>query len=175
VLPSPLPSIRFWRCCLDEAQRVEAPTAASAKMALNLTAINKWCVTGTPVGRGKLDDLFGLILFLGLPPFNERRWFKHCFQSSHRGAIDRIRFMLRDVFWRSTKANSNVREQMGIPEQVEHKTFLKFSTIEKHFYQKQLEETILAARETNNYCLFIYKDFEQHVAIPRLARVVLGD
>jgi E3 ubiquitin-protein ligase SHPRH len=152
VLPSPLPSILFWRCCLDEAQRVEAPTVACAKMALNLLAVNKWCVTGTPIARGKLEDLYGLFLFLGISPFNDKPFFKNCFQSSYPGAIERLQFTLRDIFWRSTKANTSVREQIGIPEQLEHKTILKFSSVEKHFYQKQLEETILAASQvTQDY------------------------
>jgi E3 ubiquitin-protein ligase SHPRH len=149
-----LPSVLFWRCCLDEAQRIEAPTAASAKMALNLLAVNKWCVTGTPIGRGKLEDLFGLLLFLGLSPLNDKRFFKLCFQSCSRGAIERLQFTLSDIFWRSTKANSSVREQLGIPEQIEHKSLLKFSSVEKHFYQKQLEETILAASQ-------VTQDFEK--------------
>lgn len=152
MLPSPLPSVLFWRCCLDEAQRIEAPTAASAKMALKLLAVNKWCVTGTPIGRGKLEDLFGLLLFLGISPFNDKRLFKLCFQSCNRGSIERLQFTLSDIFWRSTKANSSVREQLGIPEQIEHKSLLKFSSVEKHFYQKQLEETILAASQvTQDY------------------------
>lgn len=60
VMASPLLSISFWRICLDEAQKVEAPTAASAKMARKLAAsASRWCISGTPIGRGKLDDLFG--------------------------------------------------------------------------------------------------------------------
>ena len=59
VIPSPLGSIHFWRVCLDEAQKVEAPTAASAKMARKIAATYRWCISGTPIGRGKLDDLFG--------------------------------------------------------------------------------------------------------------------
>ena len=43
VVPSPLTCIHWWRICLDEAQRVEAPTAASAKMALKLSSTHKWC------------------------------------------------------------------------------------------------------------------------------------
>jgi len=46
VVPTPLTSIEWWRICLDEAQQIEAPTAQSAKMAMNLTASLKWCITG---------------------------------------------------------------------------------------------------------------------------------
>jgi E3 ubiquitin-protein ligase SHPRH len=46
VIPSPLIRIRWFRVVLDEAQRVEAPTVMSAKMALQLQAEHRWCVTG---------------------------------------------------------------------------------------------------------------------------------
>jgi len=145
VLPSPLVSIKWWRVCLDEAQRVETPTAASARMLMHLEAKNKWCVSGTPIGKGKMDDLFGLFLFLGAKPFSYKQCFDSYIKSSYRDITPRIRQMTYDLMWRSTKANQNVREQMGIPEQVEKKVILQFSSIERHFYERQLENTVLAA------------------------------
>ena len=145
IVPSPLQSIKWWRICLDEAQRVETPTAASARMALKLVSQHRWCVSGTPVGRGKMDDLYGLLLFLYTKPFCEKDWFRSCVKAEHRDVTERIAHMLHDSLWRSTKSNNTVRLQMGIPEQVEKKVILKFSSVEKHFYQRQLEETILAA------------------------------
>lgn len=145
IVPTPLISIKWWRVVLDEAQRVETPTAASAKMALKLLSRYRWCVSGTPVGRGKMEDLYGLLLFLGLRPFNEKDWFKHLIKSNFGDVDARIAHLLKECLWRSTKANESVRQQMGIPEQIEKKIFLDFSSVEKHFYQRQLEETILAA------------------------------
>ncbi|GAX16412.1 E3 ubiquitin-protein ligase SHPRH [Fistulifera solaris] len=144
VVPSPLQSIEWWRVCLDEAQRVETPTAASARMALKLDAVHRWCVSGTPIGRGKLEDLFGLLLFLRVEPFCHPAWFKKCFGPSSPQSIIgcRIASLLRHVFWRSTKALPCVREQMGVPEQAETKTILNFSSVEKYFYDRQLEETV---------------------------------
>lgn len=102
-------------------------------------------ITGTPIGHGKLEDLYGLLLFLGANPFRDRSLFRHSFNPDHRGVMERIEHLLRTVFWRSTKANKFIREQLGIPEQEEAKIFLEFSSIERHFYERQLEETILAA------------------------------
>ncbi len=149
VVPSPLQSIEWWRVCLDEAQRVETPTAASARMALKLEAVHRWCVSGTPIGRGKLEDLFGLLLFLRVEPFCHPAWFKKCFgPSSPQSNIGcRIATLLRHVFWRSTKALEFVREQMGVPEQAETKIILNFSSIEKHFYDRQLEETLTTVED----------------------------
>jgi len=145
VVPSPLLAIQWWRVCLDEAQRVEQPTAASAKMALKLKSELRWCVTGTPVGRGKLEDLYGLLLFLGLNPFMIRTFFNKALDSGHCNISERIKQLLGGIFWRSTKANELVREQMGVPEQTEKKNLLRFSSVEKHFYERQLQETLSTA------------------------------
>lgn len=147
VVPSPLTSIRWWRVCLDEAQRVETPTAGSARMALKLEADHRWAVSGTPIGRGKLEDLYGLLLFLRMDPFSDKLWFNKCFGSCHRHIDERIRCLLKDVFWRSTKSLDTVRDQMGVPEQIENKVSLRFSSIEKHFYDRQLEHTLSVAGE----------------------------
>lgn len=150
VLPSPLMSIKWWRVCLDEAQRVETPTATSAKMALKLTSQFRWCVSGTPIGRGNLDDLFGLFLFLKLGPFSSKKWFQACLHSGLRGVDDRISHLLSTVIWRSTKESDGVAKQIGIPEQTEKRVVLKFSSIERHFYERQLECTLDVATDVMN-------------------------
>mmetsp|Transcript_20650 Transcript_20650/g.44862 ORF Transcript_20650/g.44862 Transcript_20650/m.44862 type:complete len:1793 (-) Transcript_20650:162-5540(-) len=146
VVPSPLTSIIFWRICLDEAQRVEAPTAASARMAQKLITDKRWCISGTPIGRGRLDDLYGLLLFLSFKPFDEKSWFSNSFVPSHGDALERLSHLLQGIMWRSTKANKCVRRQMGIPEQEEQKVILQFSSVEKYFYGQQYEETSRAAK-----------------------------
>ena len=47
---------------------VESVTTATAEMALKLSAVNRWCVSGTPISTG-VQDLYGLLLFLGVSPF----------------------------------------------------------------------------------------------------------
>ena len=146
LLPSPLSSIEFHRVCLDEAQRVEAPTTASARMARKLRTERRWCVSGTPIGRHNLNDLYGLFLFLSFRPFHDKDWFVNSFLLSQGDAMKRLSHLLRKVMWRSTKQNCSVREQMGIPEQEEKKVMLHFSSIEKYFYNKQYEEAIGAVQ-----------------------------
>ena len=140
VVPSPLTRIKWWRVCIDEAQKVDAPTAKSARMARKLNTDRRWAVSGTPVSKGKVDDLYGLLLFLASNPFCEKAWFSNSFILSEGDAMKRLGHCLKDVLWRSTKENSAVCEQMGIPEQEEKKVILSFSSIEKHFYEKQFEE-----------------------------------
>ena len=141
VLPSPLTSVKWWRICLDEAQRVEVPTAASAKMARKLITDRKWCISGTPIGRGRLDDLYGLLLFLSVKPFDEKRFFSNSFDLSHGDALGRLSHLLKNIMWRSTKENKSVRRQMGIPDQEEIRVILQFSSVEKFFYDRQYDIT----------------------------------
>ena len=146
VLPSPLSSIEWHRVCLDEAQRVEAPTTASARMARKLMTERRWCVSGTPIGRHNLHDLYGLFLFLSFKPFCDKDWFMNSFILSQGDTMKRLSHLLRKVMWRSTKQNNSVRQQMGIPEQEERKNLLRFSSIEKYFYNKQYEESMGAVQ-----------------------------
>ncbi|CAN0556764.1 unnamed protein product, partial [Ectocarpus sp. 12 AP-2014] len=64
VIPSPLPALKWWRVVVDEAHMVESTTQETAKMALKIPATHRWCVTGTPIGKGSIDDLYGLLVFL---------------------------------------------------------------------------------------------------------------
>jgi len=147
VVPSPLSSIHFWRICLDEAQRVETPTAASARMARKLHSTNRLCISGTPIGRGRLDDLFGLLLFLQTPsPFDDIRWFRSSFVLSQGDALERLSTLLQSVLWRCTPSLPSVRSQLGIPDLEERKVILQFSSVEKFFYEKQLQATIDVAQ-----------------------------
>ena len=141
VLPSPLTSVKWWRVCVDEAQRVEVPTAASARMARKLITDKRWCVSGTPIGRGRLDDLYGLLLFLSVKPFDEKMWLANSFVLSHGNALGRLSHLLKDIMWRSTKENIFVRQQMGIPDQEEKRVLLQFSFVEQFFYDKQYDIT----------------------------------
>eukprot|EP01083_Nonionella_stella_P046639 124858_1 len=67
---TPLLQIRWWRLILDEAQQIESKVSKCAQMAHKVTSKYKWCVTGTPIGKNGLDDLYGLIKFLDVRPFN---------------------------------------------------------------------------------------------------------
>ncbi len=141
VVPSPLTAIKWWRVVLDEAQLIESSTADAARMALRLPACHRWCVSGTPLGRGRLEDLYGLLVFLRMYPFDQRTQWVHAIQrpveARAPGAMERLACIVSPVVWRTTK--KLVVDQLQIPPQKQETVMLKFSSIEKHFYEKQFD------------------------------------
>ncbi|XP_053317035.1 E3 ubiquitin-protein ligase SHPRH [Spea bombifrons] len=137
AVPSPLVAVEWWRICLDEAQMVECTTAKAAEMALRLSGINRWCVSGTPVQRG-LEDLFGLVLFLGVDPYWVKHWWDHLlYRPYYRKDPLPLYRLISKIMWRSAK--KDVIDQIQIPPQTEEVHWLHFSPVERHFYHRQHE------------------------------------
>ncbi|XP_029282544.1 E3 ubiquitin-protein ligase SHPRH-like [Cottoperca gobio] len=135
AVPSPLVAVEWWRVCLDEAQMVECPTAKAAEMALRLPSVNRWCVSGTPVQRG-LEDLYGLVLFLGVDPYWVKHWWLQLlYRPYRRGNTEPLYNVIAALLWRSAK--KDVIDQIQIPPQTEEVHWLHFSPVEGHFYHRQ--------------------------------------
>ncbi|XP_075059698.1 E3 ubiquitin-protein ligase SHPRH [Mixophyes fleayi] len=137
AIPSPLVAVEWWRICLDEAQMVECTTAKAAEMALRLSGVNRLCVSGTPVQRG-LEDLFGLVLFLGVDPYWVKHWWDQLLYRPYcrRDPLPLYRLIAK-IMWRSAK--KDVIDQIQIPAQTEDIHWLHFSPVERHFYHRQHE------------------------------------
>ena len=136
--PSPLTRIDWWRVCLDEAQMVEGLSNAT-RMARRLRAHIRWCVTGTPVSRG-LGDLADLATFLRAAPEGEPaawRWVERAYSC---GDAAPLRAFARRVMWRSTKAE--VEGELRLPPQSEGRQLVRFSAVERHFYDTQHRECL---------------------------------
>jgi len=135
AMPSPIVCIQWWRICLDEAQMIESTTTKTAEMALRLSAVNRWCVTGTPIGKS-VNDLHGLLLFLQIDPFWVETWWKlSIYEPYCYGNIEPILKVLRNILWRTCK--KDVLNQIDIPGQKEEVHWLQFSPVEEHFYRRQ--------------------------------------
>ncbi|NWH56760.1 SHPRH ligase, partial [Geococcyx californianus] len=137
AIPSPLVAVEWWRICLDEAQMVECTTAKAAEMALRLSGINRWCVSGTPVQRG-LEDLYGLVLFLGVDPYWVKHWWDQLLYRPYCRKTPRPLYsLIAQIMWRTAK--KDVIDQIQIPPQTENVHWLHFSPVERHFYHRQHE------------------------------------
>ena len=74
-LNSPLHKIKWLRIILDEGHTIRNKRTTLAKSVLELVGERRWVVTGTPI-QNRIDDLWVLLLFLRLEPFNDRKWWK---------------------------------------------------------------------------------------------------
>ncbi|GAB6026708.1 hypothetical protein CHUAL_013216 [Chamberlinius hualienensis] len=135
AIPTPLVAVEWWRICLDEAQMVESPTAKTAEMALRLSSINRWCITGTPIQKS-VNDLYGLLLFLGLDPYCVQLWWKECLLRPYQNGDQKLlQNVIATVLWRTAK--KDVLDQINIPSQNECLHWLSFTPVEEHFYRMQ--------------------------------------
>ena len=138
-----LPCVNWWRVCLDEAQMIEVTMSKTAEMARRLSAVNRWCVTGTPIGKS-LNDIHGLLLFLGMDPWSFDEWWKTCLylpylKAESDGKMNQkscqLPKVLSQVMWRTAK--KDVLNQIDIPAQTEEVHWLRFSPVEEAFYRRQ--------------------------------------
>ncbi|XP_010624938.1 E3 ubiquitin-protein ligase SHPRH isoform X2 [Fukomys damarensis] len=155
AIPSPLVAVEWWRICLDEAQMVECPAVKAAEMALRLSGINRWCISGTPVQRG-LEDLFGLVVFLGIEPYCVKHWwFRLLYRPYCRKIPQHLYSFIAKILWRSAK--KDVIDQIQIPPQTEETHWLHFSPVERHFYHRQHEvccqDAVVKLRKISDWAL----------------------
>ncbi|KAF7593341.1 DNA helicase rad5 [Aspergillus hancockii] len=75
VTPGGLFSVEFFRVILDEAHLIKNRLSKTAKACYDLKAIHRWVLTGTPIVN-RLEDLFSLVRFLKVEPWNNFSFWK---------------------------------------------------------------------------------------------------
>ena len=65
---SPLHSVEWGRVVLDEAHRVKQRTNNTAVAAFRLSAVYRWCLSGTPL-QNRVGELYSLLRFCRFSPF----------------------------------------------------------------------------------------------------------
>ncbi|KAH6697470.1 SNF2 family domain-containing protein [Plectosphaerella plurivora] len=72
----------FWRVILDESQHIKNDRSKSAEAACQLMSYHRWCMSGTPM-MNSLDELYPLLRFLRIAPYNNKAKFRHAFGSMY--------------------------------------------------------------------------------------------
>ncbi|TQS33126.1 hypothetical protein Golomagni_06540, partial [Golovinomyces magnicellulatus] len=66
---------RFFRVIVDEGHHIKNRSSKTARACYEISAIHRWVLTGTPIVN-KLEDLFSLVRFLGVEPWNNFSFWK---------------------------------------------------------------------------------------------------
>ncbi|KAJ3069650.1 hypothetical protein HDU98_007299 [Podochytrium sp. JEL0797] len=132
---SPLVEVKWWRVCLDEAQMVESSCTATAKMARLVPRVHAWVVTGTPVHKEGVLDLYGLCVFLRVVPFDGgdgggTKAFQAVVERDFTGLVK----FFQGFMWRNTK--ESVKGEVELPVQRQVVVELEFGGVERSCYEE---------------------------------------
>lgn len=68
--------LEWWRIVLDEAHLIRSRMTLKAKSIFDLRAVQRWCLTGTPI-QNKIEDVYALLRFLRVHPLDDFAWFNY--------------------------------------------------------------------------------------------------
>ncbi|KXN85676.1 Putative SWI/SNF-like matrix-associated actin-dependent regulator [Leucoagaricus sp. SymC.cos] len=143
---SPLQSIHWFRVVLDEAHSIKEIQTVGCRASCDLIADRRLCLTGTPV-QNKLDDMFALIKFLRLTPFDDKNvWTKHISAPAkfgQREGIIRLRTIMDCITLRRTKETKSQdgRRILALPPREDTLVRLELSKEEQEIYHQYFSES----------------------------------
>ncbi|KAG0215198.1 hypothetical protein BGX33_001363 [Mortierella sp. NVP41] len=138
--PSVLQHIDWFRVVLDEAHIIKEVNTVQSKAACALVAERRWCLTGTPI-QNKLDDLFALVKFLGMQPFQEKAHWAHYISKPIKAAnpigITRLQTLMKVITLRRTKMQMvDGKPLLDLPQRTDHMRVLDLSLNERQMYKR---------------------------------------
>ena len=100
-------SLKYFRVILDEAHHIKNRNAKSSRACYEIEAEHRWVLTGTPIVN-RLEDLFSLVRFLRVEPWNNFSFWKTFitvpFESKDfMRALDVVQTVLEPLVLRRTK------------------------------------------------------------------------
>lgn len=99
--------VDFWRVILDEAHMIKNRQSKTAKACYEIAATHRWVLTGTPIVN-RLEDLFSLVRFLRVEPWNNFSFWKTFITAPYEKgdfmrALDVVQTVLEPIVLRRTK------------------------------------------------------------------------
>lgn len=147
---------RWYRVILDEAQGIKSKSTKTAAAAWNLNAQYRLCMTGTPM-MNNVEELFPLLKFLRISPYNEWTKFSHDFagplktgkSSRTTSAMRKLQTVLTATLLRRTKT-SRIDDQpiLSLPPKTIEIEHVVFDEDQMSFYRSLETQTQL---EFNKY------------------------
>ncbi|KAL0983800.1 hypothetical protein UPYG_G00132950 [Umbra pygmaea] len=144
---SPLHAVRWLRVVLDEGHVIRNPNAQQSKAVLDLNSQRRWILSGTPI-QNSLKDLWMLVAFLRLKPFDVREWWNRVIQRpvtvGDRTGLGNLQALVKSITLRRTKTSHiGGRPLVSLPQR-------SINIEEVELSQREREEYELARTEGRN-------------------------
>lgn len=109
-------SLNFFRVIIDEGHHIKNRASKTARACYEIQAVHRWVLTGTPIVN-KLEDLFSLVRFLGVEPWNNFSFWKTFVtvpfeKGDFVRALDVVQTVLEPLVMRRTK---DMKTPDGLP------------------------------------------------------------
>ncbi|KAG5647573.1 hypothetical protein DXG03_008926 [Asterophora parasitica] len=143
---SALQSIHWFRVVLDEAHSIKETGTVGSRASCDLMADRRLCLTGTPV-QNKLDDVFALIKFLRLEPFDDKNvWTEFIGSPVKFGqalGVARLQTIMKCITLRRTKETETQdgKKILALPPRRDELRYLKFDREEQEIYDRFFNES----------------------------------
>ncbi|KAH7910699.1 SNF2 family N-terminal domain-containing protein [Hygrophoropsis aurantiaca] len=143
---SALQTIHWFRVVLDEAHSIKETGTVGSRASCDLVADRRLCLTGTPV-QNKLDDVFALIKFLRLDPFDDKNiWTEFIGTPVKYGqslGVARLQTIMKCITLRRTKESKTQDGQriLHLPPRRDELRYLKFDPHEQSVYDQFFTES----------------------------------
>ncbi|KAK0388368.1 hypothetical protein NLU13_4613 [Sarocladium strictum] len=112
-------SLNFFRIIIDEGHHIKNRASKTARACYEIAAEHRWVLTGTPIVN-KLEDLFSLVRFLGVEPWNNFSFWKTFVTVPFEAgefvrALDVVQTVLEPLVMRRTKDMKTPDGQLLVP------------------------------------------------------------
>jgi len=142
---------------LDEAHYIKVRSALQSKAVFELKAERRWCLTGTPM-QNTLDDLFSLVHFLKIEPFNDFNWWTSIIKRPLKNGPDgftRLQNLMKAICMRRTKDQKIDGVSIcDLPPKIEVIEKIKMTIEEKLFYDQLFTKgrSLVKNTHTTRFC-----------------------
>lgn len=143
---------KWYRVIIDEAQCIKNKDTQYARGCCSINAEYRLCLSGTPM-QNSCDELFSLVRFLQIKPYNEWPEFSKNFSKPLKGknefsitaAIRKLQALMKAILLRRTKSSMiDGKPILTLPEKTIEMVHAVFSPDEQAFYQSLQDKSVLA-------------------------------